>query len=812
MRNCTRGIGFVACMLALPWVVGCKDDCKRGANECISQSLIRTCVPGADGNEWLISQCGVGERCQTRLPSGPDGGTGKSDSDPGQTGDQAACVGTCQVGEHECVSDALARYCVNGGVWQLDACQVGEKCSAGECKLGQGSGSVQSCVPGTKACASTRIEKVCDPDGTGWVESACSANEVCTKDACAPDPKSSCDDASTCFDNKTAIRCLGQAEGFKLVPCEADLYCEAGRCRGAVCAVGSACTGSNQVRQCVAGMSYKDIHCASNEVCQQDKDDASCVPLQCVPGTSACGDPRDPALDAKKHFSVCVTGAGSGIPEWVHGECSGLTTCNPALAATSNPCAQGCSPGAQRCASDALAGVNDGIQTCNDEGKWGPVKNCNPSNESRLQCVLPPNLDPKKLPTVLCASPVCAWIMSNPNVGASGACEGDKLRKCQPDGTLSDATACEQGICRTLRSTTGADGRMPGACDVMPECQVGETSCAASAGVTPRYRTCQNGFWSTELETCADDGACYNAKDDKGLRRALCGAACSPGSRRCNSTGQLEECSTEGSWNGAKKCAAGSCRATANNDAACVLDCVPGSKLCTGSAVAAPDGYHLGTAQEAVCGADGLRGAGKACEAGKSCRVTDSGVPLGCVACVGPAAPGGNDEGTADSRCDPQDVKKVQECGDDNSWQAGRTCSGSKSCKNPASGSCASCMGTHNSFVCTQTNIVNEPICGSCNVAVTAGSISIGVCSEAAIAATSGATSATCTGQGKGTPGSWGGVADCCSLAHTTAGTQFGSSCINLGYGSPSAWSNLPDCCGSYQLGPGGAASFAYCE
>jgi hypothetical protein len=814
MRNCVRSVGFVASVFALPWLVlGCEDECKRGANECVSTSLIRTCVPGDNGNAWLISQCSANERCDKNALEGSDAGADKSASDAEKTGGLAACVGTCEVGDHECVSDALARYCVNGGVWQLDACQVGEKCELGECKLGLGSGSVQSCVPGAKACASEKVEKVCDSDGTAWVESACSANEVCTKNECVPDPKSSCDDSSACFDNKTAIRCLGQADGFKLVKCQGDLYCETGRCRGAVCAVGSVCTGSNQVRECVDGTGYKDIQCGSNEVCQQDKDDARCVPLQCVPGTSACGDPRDPSLDAKKHFSACVTGAGSGIPEWVHGECSGLTTCNPALAATSNPCAQTCTKGAQRCATDPLASINDGIQTCDDEGKWGSIKSCNVGNESRLQCVLPPNLDPKKLPAPICATPVCAWATTNPSVGATGACDGDKLRKCQPDGTLGEAAACDKGICRTLRSTTTADGRMPGACDVTPECQEGETLCASSNGaVTPRYRTCQNGFWSTELKTCADDGACYNSRNDKGLRHTLCGVACSPTSRRCNSSAQLEECAADGSWNAAQKCAAGSCRVIGNNEAACVLDCVPGAKVCTGSSLSAPDGYHLGTTQEVVCGADGLRGTPKACDTGKTCRVTDSGVSLGCVACVGTSAPGGNDEGTADSRCDPQDAKKVQECGADNSWQAGRSCSGSKTCKSPSSGTCASCSGSHSSFVCTQTNIVNEPICGGCSITVSAGSTSLAVCSESAIAATSGATSGTCSGQGRGTAGSWGGVADCCSTAHTTAGVQLGASCINLGYGSPSAWSTLPDCCGSYQLGPGGAASFAYCE
>jgi hypothetical protein len=446
-----------------------------------------------------------------------------------------------------------------------------------------------------------------------------------------------------------------------------------------------------------------------------------------------------------------VTGTGSGIPEWVKGECTGETTCNPTLANTSNPCSQDCTPGAQRCASNTQTGVNDGYEQCDDTGKWGAITSCNPGADTRLLCAVPANPDATQLPKALCVEPVCEYVITNPNVGATGACDGDKLRKCNSDGTIADAAACSVGICRSLRSTATADGRMPGACDATPECQTGEEICATTNDiVTPRYRSCVNGYFGTELQTCDNDAPCYTSTDPMGVRHKLCGAACSPGTRHCNGSGQLETCNDQGQWADAEKCAAGSCRAVGNHDASCVLDCIPASKICAGSAVVAPDAFHAGTAQEATCTSAGVRGPLSDCAAGKSCRVTDSGVVLGCVECVGTQAPGGNDEGTSDTRCDPNDMKKIQDCSDTNAWSTSRSCSGSKNCVSPAAGTCGTCTGSSGATV---------------------------TCTDADLAA-----------------------------------DQAGASCTSLGYGAPSAWGTQPDCCANYQLGAGNAASFAYCN
>jgi hypothetical protein len=747
MSNITRLL--VAGSLAAAFISACGSECTSGATECVSDGLIRTCVPSDDGNQWLVSQCSPNTTCLTnpslRLPEFDENDDAGVNAHPSETRPsmQPACVGTCSVGAHECVNDAIARYCVSGGVWQIDACSVGEKCVKGRCSIGQGTGSVQACTPGAKACANARVAKVCDADGSSWVELPCAANETCLKDTCAPDPKSSCDDGGSCLDNKTAIRCLGQADGYKLEMCTGDLYCEGGRCRGAACAIGSMCIGSNQLRECVDGKSLKDTQCAVNEVCKQDKDVASCSPLQCTPGTSACGDPRDSKVDPKKYFTACVTGAGSGIPEWVTGECTGAATCDPSRANSGNPCSQVCSKGAQSCAQDPLTGVNDGISTCGDDGKWAPAKTCNPGTDTRRVCMIQMNPDATQLPKALCAEPICQWIATNPGVGATGACESEKLRKCNPDGSLADANACEHGVCRTLRSTVTSDGRSPGACDNMPECQDGEELCVIADGnATPRYRSCANGYWGSELKTCDNDAACYTRKDDQGKRHALCGAQCSPGSKRCNGSNEVEVCDDSGHYGGGMKCSAGSCKAEGNSDAACVLECMPGSHVCAGSAAIAADNYHAGTTQEIVCGADGKRGAAKNCPDGTLCRMTGSSLTLGCVQCIGPTAAGGNDEGTADSRCDPNDNKKVQECTDDNKWASGRMCAGTKSCVSPGSGTCGTCMAESGATVtCTQTNLDADM------------------------------SGVTCQSKSYGDPVQWGGLSDCCSNYKQGAGT-----------------------------------------
>jgi hypothetical protein len=622
----------------------------------------------------------------------------------------------------------------------------------GVCRVGDGLlGSVLACEPGARACASDKVAKVCDADGTAWVQQPCAANERCSDDHCEPDPAASCDKGDTCLDSKTAVQCLSRADGYKLEQCGDDLYCEEGRCRGPVCAVGSTCVGTDQVRECVAGKSYKDTQCGVNEVCMQDHNTAKCVPRQCTVGQSSCGDPRDPSVDMRKFFTACVEGEGSGVPEWVRGECAGATSCDPALAMTGHPCSQECTQGAQRCASDAVSGINDGIQTCGDDGKWGPVERCNEGAESQLSCAMVNTPNASELPKAVCAEPICQWAWGNPKIGAEGACEGAKLRTCQEDGTLSAAKSCETGVCQTLRNVVTADGRMPGACSSEAQCKDGEQECiVAGETATPRYRTCENGSWSIALETCKNDSLCFTGRNDKGERRALCGAQCSPGTRRCGQDGVLQVCEESGHFGAGTFCEIGVCKEIGENDAACVLECMPGTRACAGeSGVLAPDGYHLGYSQERVCTDDGRLGEPTACPPDTLCRISGANVSLGCVACIGPDVPGGNEEGATDSRCEPDNPKNLQECSADNTWDSARACSGSKMCVNPMSGSCGTCKVSDMDVVCSQPRI---------------------------------------------------------------AEVSPGATCESLNFGAPGRWAGVEDCCANYHKGNESTSSFAYCQ
>ena len=359
--TCSSNLGKAAACLFLALVAfasGCTDDeCKKGETTCISSSLYRVCVDGQDGPEWLITQCGENEVCESDVSlrpadAGADAG-GKPASAKAASAD--VCVGTCSLDERQCVTDSLARFCIAGGIWQLDMCDVGERCVSGECVLSQGEGTVRRCEPGAKQCAGELVEKVCDPDGTAWIFQSCAANEVCTDDACAPDPASSCDDGNACLDNKHLVRCLGTDRGFELVECEGDSYCQGGVCRGDNCTVGSFCNGvvngQAQIRECIDGTNLRDTSCGVSEVCKQNPDNtAECIAPVCTPGATVCGDPDDTEADATKVFSRCVVGANSGVPGWVRGECVDNLSCDPASVAGANPCRQDCTPGSQRCA------------------------------------------------------------------------------------------------------------------------------------------------------------------------------------------------------------------------------------------------------------------------------------------------------------------------------------------------------------------------------------------------------------------------------------------------------------------------------
>ncbi|MGD8859132.1 MAG: hypothetical protein PVI30_03915 [Myxococcales bacterium] len=812
-------------MAAVVMAAGCEDDdaCDVGEAQCLGSSLVRSCVPGEDGNEWFVFECGAEERCSdSPSTGGVDGGATGATAAAG-----ARCVGTCTEGAGECVSDTIGRYCVDGRTWELNPCGAGQRCLDGACQFADG--GLQLCTPGARECGSAETEKVCDRDGSKWIEQACDDGEQCLVDRCAPDPDASCDVPSRCLDNKTALRCLGEDRGFEMVSCEGDTYCEDGRCRGNICALGSVCAGDNQIVECVDGETLRTSQCGVNEACKQDGDRAECVAKTCEPGDIVCGDPLDDSVDPLTTYSQCRGGAltESGLPEWVHGECTGLLECDPVSAALGNPCQQECTPGAQTCLQDPLSGIADGWAECQDDGTWGAVTSCN-TGGLRQQCAIKRNLDASVLPEAICVAPVCAHVITNQD-GEGGACVGPQIQRCNDEGQLEDAEDCEVGICRVTLLETQSDGRVPAACDEDIECEEGEQRCLLD-GIIPSslYQVCENGFWAAKLETCEDDATCRDYLNGEGLRRTICGSDCAPGEKRCNISDQVETCADDGTWGNAVTCSAGVCDVLSSEpprDAACVLECVPGEVVCTGAVVAASDGLNTGYAQESVCDDDGVLGAPAACPADTACRVSSAGAHTGCVECVGPDVLGGNQWGYMDTRCDPAASTQHQECQADNTWADSRACSAGTSCYVATDATCGSCyINGALAPTCSETALQAQQVCGPCDHASL--SQTLPTCTNSAISADTGGVESCETLFGDGPSAgtlagttTWGNVqgsftpiTDCCDGNAGGADGEFlltGTTCMDW-FGVGSVPAGGVSCCDNADV-PGVGPGFAYC-
>ena len=802
---------------------GCSEEpCALGATECPTSGLLRACVPGTDGNEWLVMACGPGESCigaggevpvsgattSTPVDTADAGGDASatpvnSPAETLTTTAVAACVGTCAVGQTECVNDATSRVCTAGGVWSVDPCSVGEACNAttGVCGVSSGSGAVDTCTPAEATCATDTVRKVCDVDGTAWVPVPCPLNSICNDGACVVDLDSSCDDGNRCLDNKTSLRCLGEGGGFEQVDCVGDTYCVGQQCQGSLCALGSTCgadsdSGNAQVITCVDGESFSYTECAAGDRCRPVGDHAFCEPIKCDTTVPVeCGDPSDPSVDDEKFFTQCVFSSTSGVPEIVVGECLGDTICTSNAGIGQSPCRQECTDGEQMC--DSAIGALDGISTCLD-GQWGPVESCNPGVDARKICVLAENEDPAALAQYTCAEPICATT-------EAATCEGGQIRRCLPDGSLGAAEACEIGFCENT-GVVQEDGLTQGTCNEDLACTDGEEMCISGNGIDSRYTVCVNGEWSREFSACPEGGACDDYEDDEELAKKLCGEGCIPNSRRCDpDSGDgkgVQTCSAANEWGTAADCTTGICDNVGSEDAVCVMDCVPGTLRCAGAAKLSSDSVKTGTAATQTCQADGSWADSVDCEGATTCRSSASGAFLGCIECIGPDAPGGNEDNEADSYC--PDVNSVRSCGADNTWLDAVTCPTDTVCEGEPAQVCTSCTGPDGVTIdaCTNTAYMAAPACGWCWI----GGSSF-LCT-AANAAAQGVTDCT----GIDTPGSntasgtdWGGTAGCCENAQTTYGVFSGPWCL-----THDAWGGEADCCDANQTG-GGNQTVAEC-
>lgn len=176
-----------------------------------------------------------------------------------------------------------------------------------------------------------------------------------------------------------------------------------------------------------------------------------------------------------------------------------------------------------------------------------------------------------------------------------------------------------------------------------------------------------------------------------------------------------------------------------------------------------------------------------------------------------------------DTRCDPMDGSKVQECADDNTWAASRTCASGKTCR-VAGATCGSCTVTGSAYalsVCTESALALTQVCGPCTVDPGTGPVDVATCttSELSLLGTTcllqfgNDTTNDATDGGNGYT-SWGGLT-CCEGA--TGATGYGEFLLTSAgdcstRGGVTSTSNASDCCGEALVPPVGGATFAYCS
>ncbi len=895
--SCTTAALAVSLALA-----GCADDvCKVGDNQCLSGTLIRTCIKNDDGDPtWKVYPCGTGTSCVAVEPSAEadeqpqaadagaaDAGEGPADPDaPSASGlEDDMCVGICQDGVAECITPELSRYCFGGTQWVPDACGVGESCveATGRCRVAGAdeAETVKVCTPGETACVSDTVEKTCDADGSDWRLQSCLPWESCvqsdTGGECQVDPEASCDtsggaNSTFCLDAKTAARCTDRSGGYELVPCEGDTYCLNGRCRGENCAVGSTCVAAPppqpdnpapalpaQILTCTDGINQTVNECEIGQVCRRtDSDTAECVDPDCVVGNSVCGDANDDSVDATIYYSTCVTGATSGVPEWVLTQCEGNLVCDPTIGAigAANLCRSECTPGAQVCANDAGSFVVSGWRECQADGTWGDITACTIDNAVQLMCMNRQDQDPGDSNQVVCADPVCAAVAASPLAPVNGVerkqgvCEGVQVRTCDDQGKLQETPEdCHTGVCRNANTTVLGDGHIRGICDGTVNCEPDESRCL-TPGAGPLYQSCANGVWGTELVRCNRDRTCWDGVNAEGLRQVSCGGDCSPSSTRCDPeeipSVNIQKCQDDGTWADQQNCELGLCQVVtvwdrtadggngANvSQAQCVLQCQPDREYCNteGMPKLADDGLHTGWEQTRTCKSNGTwpdvsdsddDEYFNDCSGVRACRVSGAGVHTGCIRCLGPEVAGGNEHGFADTTCE-DDMFKA--CDTDNTWKDPENCGSGTTCWPPTAGYdvcgpclsgagaalsecsqtllndteiCGDCLSASGAtVVCTNTNVNDDPFyCDTCAMP----DMSTQVCTQTNITTYDDADTdaETCLSEGYGPAGFWGGEADCCSDAQEGSGTE---SCLSLYGYSYTSWGGEVDCCTAYTQG-----------
>jgi len=128
-----------------------------------------------------------------------------------------------------------------------------------------------ACCPEDKMCSASGAVAQCKPDGSGFTETACGAEEECMAGACVV--KRVCEPGATmCFDARSQLVCRANGAGYSTQECPADASCINGQClsgelNGVACYNPDDCAGQRchcgETEQCPAAFTTGDGYCTS---------------------------------------------------------------------------------------------------------------------------------------------------------------------------------------------------------------------------------------------------------------------------------------------------------------------------------------------------------------------------------------------------------------------------------------------------------------------------------------------------------------------------------------------------------------------
>jgi hypothetical protein len=280
----------------------CQNECETvGATQCASATVLQTCSVGTDGcNDWVSSNCGATESCQTAggvsqcVACTPDCGTRECGMDP-------VCgtleCGTCEANEtcsaavmceDACEPDCQSRECGMDpvcGTLECGTCEANEVCVVA-------TGMCLECTPdcGTQECG---VDPVCGAScGTCDAGYVCDASNMCVLDCtgeCAlGDERCSADFAAI----ETCAATAG-CNDWAVVPCPTGEACEL--VAGTPTCVG-ACVPDCGTRECGMDPVCGTLECGTceaGETCNADGMCEACTPdcgtRECGPVPNGCG-------------------------------------------------------------------------------------------------------------------------------------------------------------------------------------------------------------------------------------------------------------------------------------------------------------------------------------------------------------------------------------------------------------------------------------------------------------------------------------------------------------------------------------------